>query len=413
MSAVTSVRMPRLSDSMEEGTLSRWLISDGEVVTCGDDLAEIETDKATVTFQAEADGVLTTVIAEGDTVSVGTVIARLGEAPNGPGAAPISSGEDAKPVGTVDADTTAGQLEQVVSGGSRLRASPLARRVAREHDIDLSEITGSGPAGRIVRRDVQARLESVAAGSDRGLLARGDPQAAELVSAGRGQVRTQELTRAQALVARRMVEARAAVPDFEVRVRVDAQPVMDLRERLKVESPDTIPSVNDLVVKASALALREQPQANGAHRGDTWEFYDRVNVGIAVAVEHGLLVPTIMDADRKSVGEIARTSRLLAERARLGALTPAELGDGTFTVSNLGMFGVAGFSSIHFAPQAAILSVGAALPTPVVRDGQVVPGVEMELALACDHRILYGADGARLLRRIQHLLENPLALLIA
>jgi pyruvate dehydrogenase E2 component (dihydrolipoamide acetyltransferase) len=391
MSAATKVTMPRLS--MEEGTLSRWLISDGQAVHVGDDLAEIESDKATVTFQADADGVLTTLVAEGETVSVGTVIAWLGTVPSA-------------------LDASAGRGERVAVGGVRIRSSPLARRIAREHDLDLLALTGSGPSGRIIRRDVEARLPSVAAPSNGDTAAADDPPAPPSVPGARGRITTQSLTRAQAVIARRMMEARATVPDFEIRVRVDAQPALELREQLKVQSPETVPSLNDLVVKASALALREQPRANAAHRGDTWELYERINVGIAVAIEQGLVVPTIMDADRKSVGEIARTARLLAERARLGTLTPAELSDGTFTVSNLGMFGVTSFSAVHFVPQAAILAVGAARPAPVVRDGQVVAGVEMELALSCDHRILYGADGAALLSRIQGLLENPLALLI-
>jgi pyruvate dehydrogenase E2 component (dihydrolipoamide acetyltransferase) len=403
MSAPAKVTMPQLSDGMEEGTLSRWLMSDGDLVSSGDDLAEIESDKATVTFQADADGALQIVVAEGETVSVGTVIAWLG---------PVSS----------DVGALVDGGERVAVASSRIRSSPLARRIAREHDLDISELTGSGPLGRIVRRDVEARLEL------RTVAANGDSVAAEApldadrtplaagpgpVPGGRGRVTSQSLTSAQAVVARRMVEARTTVPDFEVRLRVNALPALELRERIKVGSPETIPSLNDLVVKASALALQEQPRANGAYRDDTWELYERINVGIAVATEQGLVVPTIMDANQKTVGEIARASRRLAERARLGRLTPAELADGTFTVSNLGMFGVTSFSAVHFVPQAAILAVGSARPTPVVRDGQVVSGVEIELALSCDHRILYGADAARLLSRIQGLLENPLALLIA
>jgi pyruvate dehydrogenase E2 component (dihydrolipoamide acetyltransferase) len=224
-------------------------------------------------------------------------------------------------------------------------------------------------------------------------------------------VTAQVLTRAQQVIARRMSESRSTVPDFEVRSRVDLQAAMDLRAELKALDPDGAPSVNDLVVKAAALAVREVPRANGAFVDGRWELHERVNVGIAVATDDGLLVPTIFDADRTTVGEIARRSRSLASRARDGAITPAELSGGTFTVSNLGMFGVTGFSPVIFAPQAAILAVGAAVPTPIARDGEIVVRAIAELALACDHRILYGADGARVLARIRELLEQPLRLL--
>jgi pyruvate dehydrogenase E2 component (dihydrolipoamide acetyltransferase) len=210
-----------------------------------------------------------------------------------------------------------------------------------------------------------------------------------------------------------MVQTRHEVPDFEVRMRIDADPVTSLRAQLKAEGPALLPSVNDFIVKAAALALREHPRANGSYQGDTWQLYDRVNVGIAVATEGGLIVPTIFDADVKSVGEIARVARELAERAREGRIALHELDGGTFTVSNLGMFGVDSFSAIITPPQAAILAVGAIVEEPVVRDGAVVPGRVMELALSCDHRILYGADAAQLLARIRELLVRPISLLLS
>jgi pyruvate dehydrogenase E2 component (dihydrolipoamide acetyltransferase) len=228
----------------------------------------------------------------------------------------------------------------------------------------------------------------------------------------RGVVTTQSLSRVQALIAQRMTQSRSQVPDFEVRVRVDAQPIASLRQQLKADAAELVPSVTDFIVKCAAIALREQPQANGSYRGNAWELYDRVNVGIAVATDGGLIVPTIFDADQMSLGEIRRTTQDLSARARQGRIAPGELEGATFTVSNLGMFGVDSFTAVIPPHQAAILAVGAAVRAPVVRQERVVPGLVLDLALSCDHRILYGADAARLVSRIRELLEHPLSLLV-
>jgi pyruvate dehydrogenase E2 component (dihydrolipoamide acetyltransferase) len=229
---------------------------------------------------------------------------------------------------------------------------------------------------------------------------------------GKGTTTPVELSRLQQTIARRMAEAKATVPDFTVTTEVDMAEAVALREQLKALATDEhpAPSLNDLVVKAAALALREFPRANGSYKDGRFELYARVNVGVAVAAPDALVVPTIFDADTKSLGEIGSEARALAARVRSGAITPPELSGGTFTVSNLGMFGVTEFTAIVNAGQAAILSVGALRETPVVRDGAVVPGTLMALTLACDHRILYGADAAQLLARIRALLESPVAL---
>jgi pyruvate dehydrogenase E2 component (dihydrolipoamide acetyltransferase) len=229
---------------------------------------------------------------------------------------------------------------------------------------------------------------------------------------GKGETTTQDLTRLQQTVARRMAESKATAPDFVLNVDVDMEEAVDLRKRLKAAAAEgqPVPSFNDFVVKAAALALVDFPRANGAYRDGKFELYSRVNVGVAVAGQDALVVPTVFDADRKSLGQIAKESRALAERVRAGAITPPELSSGTFTVSNLGMFGIQSFVAVINPPQAAILAVGAMHPTPVVRDGEVVVRNIMRLTLACDHRILYGADAAEFLGRIRERLENPLQL---
>jgi pyruvate dehydrogenase E2 component (dihydrolipoamide acetyltransferase) len=365
--------MPRLSDSMEEGTLVRWLRGDGDPVDAGDELAEIESDKAVMVYDAEAAGVLTRVVHEGETVAVGTVIGWL------------DAGE------AVD-------RQRPRRPSFRPAASPVARRMAATHGVDLAAIDGTGPGGRITRNDVAVRI--------------GAPEPVTAVGV-RGELMTQELSRGQALVAKRMTASRRQVPDFEVRVRVDAEPLFDLRSRLKDEAATLVPSLNDFIVKAAALALREQPRANGAYQGAAWELYSRVNVGVAVATDDGLLVPTIFDADGASLGDIARRTRELSTRARAGTISPSELEGATFTVSNLGMFNVDSFTAVIPPNQAAILAVGAVARVPVIRGNAVVPGFVVELALACDHRILYGADAARLAARIRELLEHPYSLLLS
>jgi pyruvate dehydrogenase E2 component (dihydrolipoamide acetyltransferase) len=236
------------------------------------------------------------------------------------------------------------------------------------------------------------------------------PAVAETGTA-KGDVSHEELTRTQQVVARRMAESRATIPDFTLTVEVDMAAAVAMRADLKAAAGDrTVPSFNDLVVKASALALREFPRANGSYKDGRFELYSRVNVGIAVAAENSLVVPTIFDADLKSLGQIAQDARALAERVRAGAITPPELSGGTFNVSNLGMFGIDSFTAVINPPQAAILAVGAVRDTPVVQDGQVVPGKRMSMTLCSDHRILYGADAAQFLTRIRQLLEHPAAL---
>jgi pyruvate dehydrogenase E2 component (dihydrolipoamide acetyltransferase) len=302
-------------------------------------------------------------------------------------------------------------------------ASPVARRIASELGIDLATLVGSGPRGRIVKADVHAAADgggvAVAAPPveapravepEPELIAAPAPPPASSETGAKGEVSLVELRSVQRTIARRMAESRATVPDFELRVAVDMTGCVELRARLK-ELSSAAPTYNDMIVKASALALREHPRVNGAYRDGKFELYSRVNVGVAVAADDGLIVPTVFDADRKSLGEIARTTRALAGKVRDGKITPPELAGGTFSVSNLGMFGVDSFTPVINQPQAAILAVGAMAARPVVDDGgRIVARQTVDLTLASDHRILYGADAAQFLARVRELLEQPLAL---
>ena len=496
---MADVAMPRLSDSMEEGTILKWLKSDGDEVKRGEELVEIETDKANMTYEADSDGTLKIVAQEGDTLAVGETIAQLGDGSGsddeggeeepkaeedtgedeGKAETDEDDGEEEEPSAeddsddedsgdddeepsrkTIrrrglerrgppedDSDDTSGNGKreeapepapaqaEAPSGngdGDRVKASPVAKRMAREMGVELGELKGSGPGGRIVKADVEAAAKGGTATAEAEAPPKEEepeaaaPEAEEeeapkqdvpapVVSGdkqtGRGETTEQELTRLQKTVARRMAESKATAPDFVLTVEVDMEEAVALRKQLKAAAGDQpAPSFNDFVVKASALALRDFPRANGAYRDGKFELYGRVNVGVAVAGQDALVVPTVFDADSKSLGHIARESRALAERVRAGAITPPELSSGTFTVSNLGMYGIKRFVAVINPPQAAILAVGALEPRPVVRDRKVEVRSMMELTLACDHRILYGADAAAFLAKIREYLENPLRL---
>ena len=448
---MADVAMPRLSDSMEEGTILKWLKSDGDEVSKGEELVEIETDKANMTYEADQDGPLKIVAQEGDTLAVGETIASIGGGSNGASAETESKdepeeseeedadsqesesegddgGEAAEEQESEPAERQTATAEAKPSGdrgnGGRAKASPVARRMARELGLELGQLQGTGPGGRIVKADVEA-----AAKGDGAQAAPAEEKAPEAepereekkappavvsgeAQTGKGETSTQDLTRLQQTVARRMAESKATAPDFVLNIDVDMEEAVDLRKRLKAAAAEgqPVPSFNDFVVKASALALVDFPRANGAYRDGKFELYSRVNVGVAVAGQDALVVPTVFDADSKSLGQISKETRALAERVRAGAITPPELSSGTFTVSNLGMFGIQSFVAVINPPQAAILAVGAMGPTPVVRDGEVVVRNIMRLTLSCDHRILYGADAAEFLGRIRERLENPLQL---
>jgi pyruvate dehydrogenase E2 component (dihydrolipoyllysine-residue acetyltransferase) len=434
----TDIVMPRLSDSMEEGTILRWIKSQGDEVAVGDELVEIETDKANMVYESDAAGTLIEILAgEGDTLQIGETIARVGEPDEagGDGAGPKSEPEPKaeeeprqapEPERPSSPASTKARQEQAPGavgvgsepeGDGRAKASPLARRMARERGLDLAALTGSGPGGRVVKADVERAAATTAPqeqapGAVTARTAEPTPGTRERPETAKGDVETIELTKVQQTIARRMAESKATAPHFYLEAEVDMSRAVEGRGRIKAAAKDgdVVPSFNDMVVKAAALALREFPRANGAYRDGRVEQYSRINVGVAVAAQDALIVPTVFDADAKGLREIAAETRALAQRVREGQITPPELSGGTFTVSNLGMYGITNFSAVINPPQAAILAVGSIVERPVVRDGEIATAHLMPLNLACDHRILYGADGAQLLARIRELLEEPLSL---
>ncbi len=373
--------MPKLSDSMADAVIIRWLVAPGDAFARGEALIEVETDKATVVYEAEADGTLDAILVpEGAAAAIGEPIATLA---NG-------RVEPSKEDGPAPAQRDG-------AGTERPNASPVARRTAVELGVSLHGIVGSGPGGRITREDVQ-RAASVSGAR---------AQRSEAVG-GKGEVETLELTATQATIARRMAESARTIPVFTVSSDVDMSLITELRRGARREGA---PSLNDFVVKAAAGALQAFPKLNASFVDGEVECYARVNIGVAVATDDALLVPVVRDADRKSLAEIAAETRRLAEGARSRSLSPEDLSDGTFTVSNLGMFGVRAFTAIIDPPQAAILAVGGVRRAPVEdADGGVVFRDLMTVTLTCDHRVVYGADGAQFLSRLRDLLERPLEL---
>jgi pyruvate dehydrogenase E2 component (dihydrolipoamide acetyltransferase) len=414
--------MPRLSDSMEEGTILNWLKAAGETVRRGEEIVEIETDKATMTYEADADGVLEIVAAVGETLPIGAVIARIGADSTNPqnGAqtpAPPAAVQGTPPVVAAPAQAAPTQAQAAPTQAqpapaTRIKASPVARRIARERGVDLGALSGTGPGGRIVREDVERADGAPQTQTAPPAEALPAPHADPLTA--KGETSLQELTKTQQVVARRMAQAKATVPEFTLDVDIDMERCVELRAQLRELAADgeAIPSYNDMIIRACALALREHPRANAAYKDGRFELYGRVNVGVAVAAQDALVVPTVFDADTKRLPQIAAETRALAERVRAGTITPPELSGGTFTVSNLGMFGIDRFTAIINPPQAAILAVGAIVQRAVAHDGELALRHRLAATLACDHRILYGADAAIFLGRIRALLEQPLALLV-
>jgi pyruvate dehydrogenase E2 component (dihydrolipoamide acetyltransferase) len=396
--------MPKLSDSMADAVILRWLKAAGEAFERGEGLIEVETDKATVIYEAEWDGTLDSILApEGATVGVGEPIATLA---NGDGAAADEARSAPSPpkrltppsVAIVAAEESPA-VDDSASG--RPVATPVARRTAVELGVSLHGLTGTGPGGRITVDDVTRAA------------AEADPTPASPAQAqvsGKGEVSVHEPTPTQATIARRMVESATTIPVFTVSADVDVSQIVASRREAR-ERGEEAPSVNDFVVKAAASTLREFPRFNASYVDGKVECYSRVNVGIAVATDDALLVPVVRDADRKSLPELAGETRTLADGARRRTLRPEDFHDGTFTVSNLGMFGVRAFTAIIDPPQVAILAVGGARRAPVEEGADRIVFRDLLTAtLSCDHRVVYGADGARFLSRLRELLERPLAL---
>jgi pyruvate dehydrogenase E2 component (dihydrolipoamide acetyltransferase) len=477
--AVTRVVMPKLSEAMESGKVIKWIKKEGDRIQGGDVLAEIETDKADVEMEAFGSGVLRKILVPaGDRAEVGSLIAVIAEpsedisavvaAAPAPTATPAAAaaapaaGEDAAPPSPVDEHTPSApkmpQREEFVTRAApsaeaaaapaeglagvparpapapapagvgapaavdaeRVKASPLARKIAAQAGVDLRVIQGSGPGGRIIRRDVEVAAAGPArpavAAPGQPVAAPGRPAAAPAAAAAGVPAAEHEdmaLTPMRAMIARRMPMAKAPVPHFYVTVEAAMDAAWDLRERLNALEGMPKISVNDFVIRACAIALLQHPYVNASFQGDSVRVWHRAHIGIAVALDEGLITPVLRDAHAKSLAQIATEARDLAERARARKLRAQEMSGATFSLSNLGMFGVTEFSAIINPPEGAILAVGAVRRVPVADDGGTLGvGRRMAMTLSCDHRVMDGAMGARFLADVKRLLEEPLRLLV-
>lgn len=435
-----TVTMPKLGFDMAEGTLVRWVVQEGEAVQKGAILAEIETDKATVEVESNFEGVLARHLVEaGEIVPVNTpiaVIADPGEDPEKVAAAATSREDHAEEAPTAEElpEEKPEQPEEVIPADAKLpegfRASPLARRMAEEMGVNLSAVKGSGPGGRIVKKDIQAYISAPASEKKAEPLKPIEPEKApgprpvETKSIPQVPVsplpggnppgdQTIALNRLRAAIGRRMVEAKQQVPHFYVTHEYDLDSLMNLRKQINSLLPDEEKvSVNDFIVKATALALRQFPNLNAALDGNQIIQFGSINIGVAVAVEGGLLTVVCRNADFKLLRQIAAEVRMMASRARDGKVRPEEIEGSTFSISNLGMFDVENFAAIINPPEAAILAVGSARQIPIVRDNEFAVGWRMKATLSVDHRVSDGAEAARFMQALADYLEEPLRLLL-
>lgn len=457
----TQVVMPKLSPTMEEGQLSRWLKNEGDKVGVGEPLAEIDTDKATMEAQALATGVLRKILVPaGETVPLGAIIAIIGEpdedisalisaassggvqaekkekveekvesqpvkadaggTPSAPQAAAPESGNAQPAQQAQPAAVQAGGNGQRGQGG-RLIVSPIAARMAADAGINLNTLTGSGPGGRIVKRDIEAAMSGGASAQPQEEQAqpvtqlRAVPTPAQQPSVqpegGAAPYREENVTTMRATIARRLVTSLGPIPHIFLTTEIEMDKAAEMRRQLNELDPENKVSINDFVIKVAAVALMQHPAVNSSFQDKTIRYYERADIGVAVAIENGLITPVVRAANTKSVGQISREVKELAERARNRKLTPEEYTGATFSVSNLGMFGISEFTALINPPEACILAVGAMTPTPVVRDGQVTVRQLMKVTLSCDHRIVDGATGAKFLQTLKKILENPLYLI--
>ncbi len=409
---VNVISMPRLSDTMEEGTVAKWHKKVGDGVKEGDILAEIETDKAVQEFESEFDGVLLYIGAEeGKSAPVDTVLAIIG--PKGTDVSGITSGSEPKTkkqeapkeekkkekkAETIPAETKSPESSQSSSSDNRIFASPLAKSLAKEKGISLQSVKGSGDNGRITKKDIENYK----------------PQAGTVSAQNyiKGEDKTVTNSQMRKVIAKRLAESKFTAPHYYLNVEVDMDNCINSREQINKLNPESKISFNDIIVKACALALRRHPQVNSSWKGEETLIHGDISIGVAVAVDDGLLVPVVKNTDFKSFSEISSEVKDLAKRARERKLKADEMEGSTFSVSNLGMFGIESFTSIINQPNSCILSVGAILEKPIVKNGQIVIGNTMKLSMACDHRTVDGATGAQFLQTLVMYLENPITMFI-
>ncbi len=433
--------MPKLSPTMEEGQLARWLKKEGDKVTMGEPLAEIDTDKATMEMQALSNGVLRKIlISEGESAPLGQPIAIIGEpdedisdllktaanakpakAEAAPDKLPESeaapavevSQQEAKPAEAAaqPAPTDGGKPQ---TNGGRVLISPIAARMAAEAGIDFKALQGSGPAGRIVKKDIEAAISSKQqspATAKTGLKPLPRPGERGVVY-GPSAYRDEPLSEMRRTIARRLVTSLGPIPHFFLTSEIDMERAADMRRSLNELYPDTKISINDIIIKVAAVTLLQHPQVNASFQDKTVRYYEHADIGVAVATENGLITPIVRAADMKSLPEITSEVRELADRARARKLKPEEYTGATFSISNLGMFGIEEFTAVINPPEGAILAAGAMAPKAVVKDGEIAARQTMRVTMSCDHRVIDGAVGAKFLQTFKQIMENPLYLFV-
>lgn len=414
------VKMPKLSDTMTEGTVAVWHKKVGDKVKSGELLAEIETDKATMEFESFQDGVLLHIGVEtGKTAPVDAILAILGKEGEDISAllaAEKAGGSNAKEavkeekkevvletsaVQSVPVESRAAAITEELHAG-RIKASPLAKKIAEDKGIDISRVHGTGDSGRIVKRDVENYVPTSS-----GVAA----IAPAFIPAGTERYTEEDISQMRKTIARRLAESKFTAPHFYLTIEVDMDNAISTRKSIN-NAGDVKISFNDMVVKAVAMALRKHPKVNSSWRGDVIRYNEHVHIGVAVAVDEGLLVPVIRFANEKGLAQIGAEVKVFAEKAKAKKLQPSDWEGNTFTISNLGMFGIDEFTAIINPPDACILAVGAIKPTPVVKDGQVIPGNIMKLTMSCDHRTVDGATGAAFMQTLKSYLENPVMMIV-
>jgi pyruvate dehydrogenase E2 component (dihydrolipoamide acetyltransferase) len=444
----TQVIMPKLSPTMEEGQLSRWLKKEGDKVSMGEPLAEIDTDKATMEMQALANGVLRKIIIkEGESAPLGQLIAVIGEpdedisamlqgvatsekpaqpeakaqevpAAATPTAAPSPATQTAPEPGKSSAPAAGGNGASpapTATSSERLIVSPLAARMAAEAGVDLRSLTGSGPGGRIVKRDIEAAMSkgqapAIAAAPATGAVVKfparqtGTTEASPYVD--------EPISEMRRIIAKRLVTSLGPIPHFFLTTEIEMDRAAEMRRNINELDPELKLSINDIIIKVAAAALVAHPQVNASFQDKTVRYYERADIGVAVAIEDGLITPVVRSADQKSLSQISQEVRDLAERARKRKLRPEEYTGASFSISNLGMFGIDEFTAVINPPEGAILAVGAITAKPVVRDGEIVVRQIMRVTMSCDHRVIDGATGAKFLQTFKKILENPLYLVV-
>lgn len=403
------IRMPRMSDTMEEGNIVGWLKKEGDKVEAGDTLAEVETDKATMELDSFTDGIILHIAVKEGPVPIDGIIAVIGKEGEdwksllaSPSPSAAKAEEPAAPsLSSVSSAPITTPQAPISDNSDRIKASPLAKNIAKEAGVDISAISGSGDSGRIIKRDVEAFLQS-------GTISTKPASAPVFAQSGSEEKPVSQMRKT---IARRLSESMFSAPHFYLTMTLDMENAIASRNKINEISPVKI-SFNDLVIKAVAASLKKHPAINASWLGDKIRYHHDVHIGVAVAVEDGLLVPVIKNTDLKSLSQINNEVKVLAGKAKDKKLQPDEMTGNTFTISNLGMFGIDEFTAIINPPDACILAVGAIQAKPVVKNGAVVPGNEMKVTLSCDHRVVDGATGAQFLQTFKGYMEDPVRLLV-